>query len=219
MRLAVFGATGRTGVRVVAKALKDGHEVVAVVRNPAKLRDSHPDLAGNDRLTMAEADAADEVAVAHAVEGTDAVIFAAGPVKGTPADFLVRAAGAIVAGAKKAGISRLVWLTGAGVMDPRDEPSGSRKVIRGIMKLMAGKILASSEEAYRIIVDSGLDYTVVRPPMLAEEAKGSGLVAGYTPPKPIPVGREDLAAFLVEAAVQDKYRGESPMLSYTARLK
>jgi len=37
MRILLFGATGRTGKLILHKALKDGHEVTAIVRDPAKL--------------------------------------------------------------------------------------------------------------------------------------------------------------------------------------
>ena len=37
MRILLFGATGRTGKLILQKALKDGHEVTAIVRDPAKL--------------------------------------------------------------------------------------------------------------------------------------------------------------------------------------
>lgn len=39
MRIAVFGAAGNVGSRVVAEALSRGHEVAAVVRDPARFRD------------------------------------------------------------------------------------------------------------------------------------------------------------------------------------
>jgi putative NADH-flavin reductase len=37
MRIAVFGAAGNTGSRIVAEALGRGHQVTAVVRDPARL--------------------------------------------------------------------------------------------------------------------------------------------------------------------------------------
>lgn len=44
MKIAVFGATGLTGGLVVAKALEQGHEVVALVRQPEKVSLKHPKL-------------------------------------------------------------------------------------------------------------------------------------------------------------------------------
>lgn len=39
MKIALLGATGNTGIRFVKEALSVGHDVVAVVRNPDKLKD------------------------------------------------------------------------------------------------------------------------------------------------------------------------------------
>jgi putative NADH-flavin reductase len=40
----VFGATGQTGKHFTARALRDGHRVRALVRDPAKLQVNSPDL-------------------------------------------------------------------------------------------------------------------------------------------------------------------------------
>ena len=39
MKIAVLGATGATGIRFVKEALVVGYDIVAVVRNPDKLKD------------------------------------------------------------------------------------------------------------------------------------------------------------------------------------
>ena len=188
--------------------------MTVLVRSPSKLE-------APGALTVVEGDVMDADAVRPAIGGgggsPDAVIFAAGPVKGSPPNMLSTAASNIISAMKDAGVRRLVWLTGAGVMDARDEPSFSRRIIRGLMKVVAGSVLSDSETAYRAVVGSGLDYTVVRPPMLSDEPGGSNLQAGYTPPKPIPVGRGDLARFLLEAAEKNEYVNESPLVTYTTR--
>ncbi|MFI1677270.1 NAD(P)-dependent oxidoreductase [Streptomyces sp. NPDC020607] len=43
MRITVFGAAGNTGSRVVTEALARGHEVTAVVRDPSRYAELHPD--------------------------------------------------------------------------------------------------------------------------------------------------------------------------------
>lgn len=214
MRIVLFGATGKTGRHLLDQALDHGHQVRAVVRTPSKLTVS------SDKLEVVAGDMMNRDDVRGAITSdTDAVIMAAGPVKGSPVEMLEVSARNIVDAMKDAGAKRVVWLTGAGVMDPRDGKSGSRKLIRGLMKLVAGKVLAGSERAYGIVKGSGLDYTIVRPPMLADEPGGTDLRASYTPPKPIPVGRADLAGFLLEAAEKSEFVGESPLLSYQERAK
>lgn len=213
MTLALFGATGKTGSRVLEQALAEGHKVNVLVRSPGKLGRS------SDTLTVIEGDMMNGDDVRKTVEGTDAVIMAAGPVKSSPKNMLEVSAGNIVSAMKQFGVTRIVWLTGAGVTDERDGKSVSRVIIRALMKVVAGSVLSASERAYDIVKDSGLDYTVVRPPMLADEPGGIGFSAGYKPPKPIPVGRGDLAAFLLSVAVNDEFVGESPLVSYEGRGK
>jgi putative NADH-flavin reductase len=217
MELAIIGATGKTGIWTLRKAVEAGHNVRAVVRNRGKLESQESELAKHEKVDIREADVTDAQAVRQALSGVETVIFAAGPVKDAPPDLLTRASDNIISSMKSEGGKKLVWLTGAGVMDSRDEKSFSRKLIRGLMKMTAGKVLKTSEGAYEKVKNSGLTYVVVRPPMLADEPGGKNLVASYTPPKAIPLGREDLGDFLVTAATTDKYNNESPLISYEER--
>lgn len=66
MNLAVFGATGRTGVPLVERALARGHEVVAFARDPAALPAS---LREQERLAVVEGDAYTGDGVSRAVAG------------------------------------------------------------------------------------------------------------------------------------------------------
>jgi len=68
MRVTVFGASGRTGRRVVEQGLERGHEITAFVRDASRFEGSH------DRLTVVEGDARDPHAVAAVVRGSDAII-------------------------------------------------------------------------------------------------------------------------------------------------
>ena len=38
MRILLFGANGRTGRIILQKAIQDGHDVIAIVRDPSKLK-------------------------------------------------------------------------------------------------------------------------------------------------------------------------------------
>lgn len=82
MRIAVFGATGRTGVPLVEQALERGHEVVAFARSPGKLGVDNPDL------TVVEGDAYSGEGVAEAVAGADAVVSVLGQSSDGPDDLL-----------------------------------------------------------------------------------------------------------------------------------
>jgi uncharacterized protein YbjT (DUF2867 family) len=67
MRVAVTGATGFTGRRVVTDLLRRGHEVTALVRSPAAGRTAHG-------VRLVEGDLADAVALARLLEGQQALV-------------------------------------------------------------------------------------------------------------------------------------------------
>lgn len=104
-RIVVYGAGGRAGRRAVAEARRRGHEVVAVVRDPAK----HAGVAG-EGIRLVVGDAADVEAVAATAAGCTAAIAAAAVYgEGTDPDAFFRAsAKALVAGLGRAEVPRLV---------------------------------------------------------------------------------------------------------------
>lgn len=73
MRIAVIGATGRTGRPLVEELLRRGHSVSVFVRDPAKLGE----LAG--KVAVVTGDSRDREKLATLLAGADAVVSALGP--------------------------------------------------------------------------------------------------------------------------------------------
>lgn len=67
MKIALIGATGNVGTKILAEALSRGHQVTAIARNVGKVKQQ----AG---VTPRQADLADERRLADAVRGNDAII-------------------------------------------------------------------------------------------------------------------------------------------------
>ncbi|TDU79842.1 NAD(P)H-binding protein [Streptomyces sp. KS 21] len=88
-KIALFGATGTIGALVLREALRRGHEVTAVVRDPAKLADLGAEVLRGDVL--------DPHSVAEAAAGRDVVVSAIGPGSGDPG-VLVTAAKSLIGG-------------------------------------------------------------------------------------------------------------------------
>lgn len=104
----------------------------------------------------------------------------------------------------------------AGVALEGDPPSFIRSVVRGIMKLAAGAVLADSEAAALAIAASGLDWTLVRAPMLSDEPSSGRLAASGTPPRPAALSRDEIAGFLLECAETGAWSRSAPFLSLGA---
>ena len=123
MKLTIFGASGATGTTLVQQALAAGHEVTAVVRDPARL--AVPD---HQRLEVVTADVLDPAAISPAVDGADAVISAVGP--GTGASTLRQdSTRSIIQAMQKTGTRRLLTVSGSIVAD-----DGESALMRYLLK-------------------------------------------------------------------------------------
>ena len=106
MKIAIIGATGLIGTKVLLESLDRGHEVTAIVRNPDSLP-VHP------RLRAVKGDVTKPVELAPLVAGHDAVISAFNPGK----DESGTGAGSIIEAIKHAGVERLLVVGGAGSLE------------------------------------------------------------------------------------------------------
>ena len=169
MKLTVFGATGGTGSQVVTQALDAGHEVLAVVRNPARLRISHPNL------TVMTADVLQPAEIGDAVAGRDAVISALGhsrrpEERKTAAHPMLCAdsARSVTEAMRAVGSRRLVIVSASGPYTDGDGP-----VLRYVIKPIVGRLLKDAWADFvameEVVRASGLDWTVLRPPQLTDK--------------------------------------------------
>ena len=106
MKIALFGATGTIGSRILNEALARGHAVTVVSRDPSK-------IVPRPGVVAVAGDIQDAASIAVAVSGHDAVVSAYGPGKGDPA-LLSSALRALVAGLRAAAGARLAVVGGAG---------------------------------------------------------------------------------------------------------
>ena len=166
MNVLLFGATGNIGSAVAGELVARGHRVTAATRRGG----------GVDGLDLAvrRADAADPVQVAEAAAGQDAIVSAIGPQHGVDDDEKVLVGGAegLIAGARRAGVKRLVVVGGGGsllvasgqrLLDTPDFPPAWRP---GALSQ------AAALDLYRAADD--LDWTYISPPFLIEAGERSG---------------------------------------------
>lgn len=102
MKIALIGASGNVGTRIVAEALSRGHQVTGIARNPEKL----PAKSG---LTAKKGDASDPNALAKVLAGHDAVV--------SSVPFRSTKAAQVIGAAKKSGVKRLLVVGGAGSLE------------------------------------------------------------------------------------------------------
>jgi putative NADH-flavin reductase len=208
MRLAIFGATGRTGKHLVAQALATGHEVVAFARTPSRLEIEH------ERLVLVEGDVQDAQVVADAVAGADAVLSVLGPTSNEPTYEVSRGMANITAAMEAHGVRRLVQSVGAGVSDPRDQPRLFDRAIKVALKLFSRHVYGDMVRTAEIIRASDLDWILVRVPMLTGDPVQGDLKVGYLGQGVGPrVSRAALAAFMLQQVEDTTYVHQAPVIS------
>ncbi len=199
MRILVIGASGRTGRQIVEQALGHGHEVRALVRSQA-LELSHP------RLEVVTGDVLDFDAVSAAVEGMDAVAFAAGSSNVRPVTVYSAGMANVVHAMALHQVDRVAMVTAAGVGATNDPNlSVSLKVM---ITTVLRPVYQDMEAGERRLMASGLDWTIVRPVGLSDgPLTGTYRVSldGSLLPKSSRVSRADVAALVLKALETGSY--------------
>ena len=170
MKVAVFGASGRTGLLLTQRCLEAGYEVTALVRTPSTFGLRH-------RVRVVEGEAFDAAAVRQTVEGAEVVLSALGARSLKKEEVLERAVPLIVAAMRQTGVRRIVALGSAGALEDslKKQPAWRRWLVQNIVYNTFLKwAVAAQVSQWKTLAASGLDWTMVMPPMLTEgKARGS----------------------------------------------
>jgi putative NADH-flavin reductase len=196
MKIAILGASGRTGFLLTERCLAAGHTVRALVRYP----DTYPFRSSVEVVT---GDAKNLAAVRATISGTDAVLSALGARSLKREDVLEEAVPHIVTAMQAYGVRRIVALGSAGALDSAlDKQPGYRRWI--VQHLVYNTFLkwpvASQRAQYAALSASNLDWTMVMPPMLSDgHARGTYRIDGDALPRNCSsIARKDVADFMMQ---------------------
>lgn len=195
MRLAVFGATGHVGRELVDQALAAGHQVTALVRDPAGL----PPREG---LSVVPGAVTDTDAVSRVIAGSDAVLSALGTRKPWGVTVCADGMRAILPAMKSHGVSRLIAVGCYGTGEGRRKDLYYRVMSVAIRQLMLDK---NRQDA--LIRAGGDRWTIVCPAVLGggrrtgRHRAGTDLRLGLTSK----ISYADVAGFMLEQLGSDDY--------------
>ncbi|XVV05550.1 NAD(P)-dependent oxidoreductase [Actinosynnema sp. CA-248983] len=202
MKIIVFGATGGTGVHVVAQAREAGHHVTAVGRAAN----------GNDVV----ADVLDPESIAPVITGADAVVTAIGTRDRGPTTLQEDSTRSIVTAMKQAGVRRLVVVSNSGMTVDDQDTAVSRYLAKPILRRVLKHPWADMAAMEEVVRSSGLDWTITRPPRLTNgrrtgkfrTATGANLRGGNN------ISRADLASLVVTCLEDPGTVGQSIAIGY-----
>ncbi|SDR81991.1 Putative NADH-flavin reductase [Paraoerskovia marina] len=208
MRIALIGATGRTGRLVLEDALRRGHDVSVLVRDSARLAPT------SREVRVVDGSVTDAESVARLLEGSDAVVSALGPTA-KESDLHAVAARNLVAAMSEHGPRRFVGVSGAGIDVPGDQKSASATAISWLIQRLGGDVVKDKPAEYAVWAASGLDWTLVRPPRLVNGTAGTGELEhdAHRSTRSTKVVRADLARFVLDVVEQGLYVGTAPFVA------
>lgn len=195
MKIAVFGATGKTGVEITKQALAKGHQVTAFVRDPARM------TIKDDRLSFVVGDVNDPSLIDKAVQGQDAIVCALGSrdLKKTT----VRTIGTqhIIKAMEQRSVRRLIVVSAMGTGESWDTLSLISKFFYAVLL----KSAREDHESQEVIVQkSGLDWTIIRPSGLTDGPRtGNYQVGEKIYPKTSNISSADVADLILKELEQN----------------
>ena len=194
MKVLVAGANGQIGQYLVRMLSEEGHEVRAMIRDEDQAQGLR-ELGGEPVVADLEGE------IAHTVEGCDAVIFSAGggPGSGAEKKETIDRGGAVklVDAAREHSARRYVMVSAIGAADPE---AGSEAM---------QPYLFAKAQADQALQESGLDYTIVRPGSLTDEAGTGTVEAAPSLSRRGQIPREDVARTLVVTLEKENTFGKT----------
>lgn len=164
MKIALIGANGTVGQRILQEALNRGHEVAAIVREKSSIGQTHKNLA------VVTGDLLAQDSISKAVAGYDLVISAYGPKNGQEAAMKAVAQG-LVGAVKQAGVKRLLIVGGAGSL----EVAPGLQLVNAPSFPDAWKPIALAHgEALEVYRKADLDWTYFSPAAMFEPGERTG---------------------------------------------
>jgi len=163
MKVVLFGATGKSGTRLMKELVSRGHQVTAVARDVAKL----PATSG---VTVKEDDLSDARRTTEVVRGADAVISAYAP-PASDTDAIVGVTERQVEAVRAAGVDRLLVVGGAGGLEVAP---GVSMIDSGYLPEPYLPIAKSHVKALDVLRGSDVDWTYVAPAAYFEPGTRTG---------------------------------------------
>ena len=207
-RVVIFGASRGIGLETTRQALAAGHEVRAVARSVDGIGFS------DSKLTTVRGDARSSQDVESALSGMEVVIQTLGVGFGdlfSPVNLFSVATRILIPAMKRLGVNRLICVTGFGAGDSRASISRWQRLP---FLAIFGRAYVDKGLQERLIQDSGLNWTIVRPGVLTSGPRTGGYRKLLEPSqwRNGMISRADVAEFLVQQIEDPNYLRQAPVL-------
>jgi uncharacterized protein len=210
VKVALYGATGKSGSRILKELVSRGHQVIAITRSRSKVPD--PDVG----VSVRHDDLSDPNNIAAAVDDVDAVVSAYAPPHDNP-EAIVGVTQRQVAALSRNGKARLVVVGGAGGLNVAP---GVTLLDSGYLPEAYRPIAGAHVQALNVLKASETDWTYLAPAAYFEPGQRTGkfrlgkdeLIANEQQDSRISM--EDYAIALVDELEQPRHRRQRFSIGY-----
>jgi putative NADH-flavin reductase len=212
MKISIFGASGATGLLLTERCLAAGHDVSVLLRTPAT-------FPFRDRVRVVEGSAFDPNAIRRTILSSEVVLSTLGARSWKKEDVLERALPLIVALMRQTSVSRIIVLGSAGALADslKKQPAWRRWTVQNVVyKTFLKWPVASQVSQWNTLSASGLDFTMVMPPVLTNgAARGKYRVDGEALPRNgSRISRADVANFIMQQIDDPQWIGKGVYIAY-----
>lgn len=201
IKLGVFGGSQGVGKLCIVQALAKGYKVVLLARDPSKLNDIKSD---GDNLKIIQGDVNDIDKVRQTVEGNNVIINSLGGWD----DVCSKGTEKIIQAMIEKNVKRLITCTSLGCGDSYDNCSFFTKAfIWGVIS----KPIADKNIQEKLIINSNLDWTIVRPSGLVDKPATNNIISEGVSGGRIP--RADVANFMIQQILSDSFLHKTVSIS------
>jgi putative NADH-flavin reductase len=216
MKITILGSTGFVGKVLIKKAIAAGYQVKTLARDPEKLEEI------KDKIEIITGSVFESSSVEAAIEGAEVVLSTIGPPQRNPGDPVQyeKAMKNIVFAMDKYGIKRYIHIGGAAHQGGENEVwNFNRKFLRLFLNLFGKQILVAKHLEWEVLKSSDLDWTLVRPPRITNEAVSENISADEKILKSLKINVGDLTDFVLQQITSKEWIKKAPLVSSTGSRK
>lgn len=206
MKIAVIGSTSATGLHLVAKGVRRGHEITAFSRRPRKLA-GIPELAN-----IVEGDGLNAPDVSKAIAGQDAVIAIVGSNPKSRTKEATEVIRNVIREMRTENVRRLLFVSSYLLEATRP------RIMTPVIRWWLRDSLEDLKSAEDLITSSQMKWTVIRPTELNDKSETNKIRLErnrHFSSGPYEISRRDLANVILDELEQGKYLSTRVMVSWS----
>lgn len=205
-KIAIVGGTGKAGKYLVKQLLNDGFHLKLLLRNPENFQVESP------LIEIVKGDARAYQSIERLLANCQAVISTLGQPRGELSIFS-QATTNVITAMHHFGMKRYIVTTGLNVDTPFDKKGTKTKLATEWMLANYPATTLDKQLEYEILIDSQIDWTLVRLPLIIQTDDRSETLASLEDCPGDKISSSNLAAFLIGQLSDSSYHRKAPFIA------